>query len=85
MTLPLQAESEEGTDAPLDVMHGEVVLVADVGEIEHHRQSEELVAPLVYHRSTTSDDGFGEVVVQWDTGVAEGHGCVAVDDERGQC
>ena len=65
-------------------MHGEVVLVADTSEVEHHRQSEELVAYPSHHGTATGDDGLGERVVQRYFGFANGHRGVAVDDERGQ-
>ena len=65
-------------------MYGECLLVADVGEIEYHRHAEELVAPLADDGTTPSDDGLGEMVVKWYAVVAESHGGVAIDDERGQ-
>ena len=34
----LKPQAEEGADAPFDVMDGKVVLMADVGKVEHHRQ-----------------------------------------------
>ncbi len=58
-----QSQSEEGADSPLDIMYGETILMADVGEIEYHREAKELVAPLVDDGTPPRDDGLGEVVV----------------------
>ena len=66
-------------------MYGQVVLMADVGEVERHGQSAELVAPLVDDGPATSDDDLGEVVVQGYVVVAKGHRRLAVDDECRQC
>ena len=69
---------------PLDVMDGEALLMADIGEMEYHRHAEELVAPLVYGSTAPGDDDLGEVVVKGHAGVAESHRRVAIDDERRQ-
>ena len=69
---------------PLDVMDGEALLMTNVGEIEYHRHTDELVVPLVYGGTAPSDDDFGEMVVKGHAGVAESHRRVAIDDERGQ-
>ena len=65
-------------------MYGEAFLVADVGEVEYHRQTNELIAPLANDSSTTGDDDLGEVVMKRYAVVAEGHRRVAIDDKRGQ-
>ena len=44
-------------------MNGKTLFIADVGEVEYHRQAQELVAPLSYYRSSTCDDDFWEMVV----------------------
>ena len=80
----LKPQAEGGADKPLDVMNAERLLVADVGEIEEHGHADELVAPMVNDGSATGDDDLGEMVVKGHAGVAEGHGGVAIDDERGQ-
>ena len=80
----LKPKAEGGADKPLDVMNAERFLVADVGKIENHRHADELVAPMVNDGSATGNDDRGEVVVKGHAGVAEGHGGVAIDDERGQ-
>ena len=80
----LKPQAEGGADKPLDVMNAERFLVADVGEIEEHGHADELVAPMVNDGSATGNDDLGEVVVKGHAGVAEGHGGVAIDDERGQ-
>ena len=58
--------------------------MADVGEIEYHRDAEELVAPLVDDGSAPGDDDLGEVVVKGHLRVAKRHGRVAINDERRQ-
>ena len=64
-------------------MNGEPLLVADVGEVEHHGQPQELVAPLVDGGTPSGDDGFREVVAHRHTLLIEGYGSLAVDDESG--
>ena len=68
---------------PLDVVDGEALLMADVGEIKQHRHTEELVAPLADDGTAPGDDDLGEVVVKGYSGVAESHRRVAIDNERG--
>ena len=79
----LQAQAEEGAEAPFGVVHLEAFLVADIGEIVHHRHTEELVAYLPQDGSATGDDDFGEMIVKGDTGAAKGQRGFAIDDERG--
>ena len=83
-TALLKPQAEEGTDVPLNVMDGELILAADVGKIEHHRRTEELVVPLTDDRTAPCNNNLGEVVVKGYAGVAESHRSVAIDDERGQ-
>ena len=60
----LQAQAEEGAEAPFDVVDLEVFPVADIGEVEHHRHAEELVALLAQDGSATGDDDLGEMIVE---------------------
>ena len=48
-----QPQAEECADAPFDVMQGEALLVAGVGEIEYHRHAKELIAPVTRKASVT--------------------------------
>ena len=57
--------------------------MAGVGEVEHHRQTQELVPPLPHHGTTTGNDDFREMVVQGHAVVADGHRSLAVDDKGG--
>ena len=82
--MKLKPHPEEGSDAPLDVLDGEVILIADVGEIEHHREAEEFVAPLMNDSTAPGDDYLREMIVKGHFVVAESHGRVAIDDECGQ-
>ena len=66
-------------------MHGQVLFVADIGEVEHHRHTEKLVAHLAHNGPATGDDGLGEMVVQRYMDIAKGQRGFAKDDERGQC
>ena len=59
--------------------------MADIGEVEHHRQAQKLVAPIVHNGTTACDDGFGEMIVQRHACVADGHRGLAIHDKRGQC
>ena len=52
-------------------MHGEALHMANVCEVEHHRNAEELVAPLANDGSATRDDDLREVVVKGYAVVAE--------------
>ena len=79
-----QPNAEECADAPLNVVQGEALLVAVIGEVEYHRETEELVAPLAYDSTAPCDDDLGKVVVKGYAGVTESHGRVAIDDERRQ-
>ena len=45
-------------------MHGKVLLVTDIVEIEHHGHAEELIAHLAHNGSATCNNGLGEMVVQ---------------------
>ena len=65
-------------------MHGKVLLITDIVEIEHHGHAEELVAHLAHNGSATCNNGLGEMVVQRYTGVAQSQRSVAIDDERRQ-
>lgn len=58
--------------------------MTNVGEIEHHRHADELVAPLVEGGSASSDDDFRKVVAKGHADVIEGHRCLTVNDECGQ-
>ena len=66
-------------------MHGKVLLITVIVEIEHHGHAEELIAHLAHNGSATSNNGLGEMVVQRYTGVAQSQRSVAINDERGQC
>ena len=68
-----QPQAEEGADTPFDVVQREALFVAVVGEIEYHRHTDELVAPLVNNGTTPSDDNFWEVVMKGNTCVTESH------------
>ena len=63
-------------------MYREFLFVSNVGEVKDHRDSAELVAPLVHDGSSSRDDGLGEVIVEWHPVFSDGHGRVAVEDER---
>ena len=65
-------------------MHGKVLLITDIVEIEHHGHAEELVAHLANDGSATCNNGLGEMVVQRYAGVAQSQRSVAIDDERRQ-
>ena len=69
---------------PLNIVYGETFLVTDVGEIEHHRETQKLVSPMANDGTAPGNDDLGEVVLKGHAGVAESHGGVAIDDERGQ-
>ncbi len=58
---------------PFNVVYGKVFLMADVGEVEHHRQAKKFVVPLADDGPAPSNDDLGEMVVQGDAGVAKGH------------
>ena len=79
-----QPQAEEGADAPFDVVQCKALLVAIVGEIEYHRHAEISISPLANDGSTTCDDDLGKMIVQGYAVVAEGHRCVAIDDEGGK-
>ena len=57
--------------------------MANVGEVEHHRHAEKLVAPLANHGASTRDDGLREMIVQGHLDIAELQGGIAIDDECG--
>ena len=69
----LKPQSEEGAEAPLCIMYGKALLVADVGEIVNHRGTEEHVVPVADNSATPGDDDLGEVVVKGYARVAESH------------
>ena len=71
--LLLKPHPEEGSDAPLDILNGEVILITDVGEIEYHREAEKFVAPLMNDCTAPSDDDLREMVVERHFGIAESH------------
>ena len=79
----LQSQAEEGADAPFGVVHSEIILIADVGEVIYRRQTDEFVAPLIDNGSATGDDDLWELVVQGHTVVVHRHRRVAIYDERG--
>jgi len=56
--------------------------MTDVGEVEHRRQTEELVAPLSYDSATTGNDDLWEMIVKRYVVIAKGHRGVAVKNER---
>ena len=64
-------------------MYGETLLVANIGVVVYHRQTDELIAPLSNDSATTGDNNLGEVVVQWYAVAVEGHRRVAVGNEGG--
>ena len=82
--MKLKPHPEEGSDAPLDVLDGEVILIADIGEIKYHRETEKFVAPLMNNSTAPGDDDLREMIVKGHFVVAESHGRVAIDDECGQ-
>lgn len=60
----LQPDAEVHADEPFHVVDGQFLLVADVGEVEHHGESGELVASYLFdHRAAPCDDDLREVVV----------------------
>ena len=81
---PLKPQTKECADAPFAVVHGEALLIPDVGEVEHHRHANEFIAPLPDDGAATGNDDLREVVVQGDVGIAERHRGVTVDNERGE-
>ena len=68
-----QSYAEEGADAPFGIVQGEILLVTDVGEVENHRQTEELVAPVVYDGTSPGNDHLRKMVVKGYAGVTESH------------
>ena len=56
--------------------------MADVGEVENHRQPEELASPLIDSGTATGDNDLGEVVFQGNLRVTKSHGGITVDNER---
>ena len=58
-----ESEPKEGADTPFDIVHGKVLFVADVGEVEHHRHAEKFIAQLTNDGPTASDDDLWEMVV----------------------
>jgi len=67
------------------IMDGEVVLVADVGEVEDHAQTVELLACLADNGITASNDDLREMIAQGHVVVAKAHRGLAIDDECRQC
>ena len=84
MGFQLETQSEKGADSPFLVMQGKTLLMADIGEVVHHRQAVEFVGSLTNYSPTAGDDDLGKVVVQGDAGVAEGHRSMAIDNEGGK-
>ena len=81
----LQAKTQEGTYSPFSVMYGKTLLVADIGEVEHHRKTEKLVTYLANNGTTTCDNDLREMVMKGNISVIEGHRSVTIYDESGQC
>lgn len=60
----LQPDAEVHADEPFHVVDGQLLLVAYVGEVEHHGEAGELVASYLFdHRAAPCDDDLREVVV----------------------
>jgi len=78
-----ESQTEIGADAPFAVVHGKALFVADVSEIVHHRQTEELIAPMTNNGTASSDDDLWEMIVKGYMRIAENHRRVTIDNERG--
>ena len=63
----------------------EVFPVADIGEVEHHRHAEKLVALLAQDGSATGDDDLGEMIVKGDAGAAKGQRGLSCSSWRWPC